>query len=74
VPGCRSSYLHREWRRPDLLDTRDVWIRRFEAEHFAGLADRSRAPQAPARKSWRLRMVQVYPRQTAHPEAGEFRL
>jgi transposase InsO family protein len=32
------------------------------------------APKAPARKSWRLRMVQVYPRQTAHPEAGEFRL
>jgi hypothetical protein len=40
----------------------------------AGLADRSRAPKATARKSWRLRMVQVYPRQTAHPEAGEFRL
>jgi transposase len=28
------------------------WIRRFEAEHFAGLVDKSRAPKAPARKVW----------------------
>jgi transposase len=28
------------------------WIARFEAEHFAGLVDKSRAPKAPARKVW----------------------
>ena len=27
--------------------TVDAWIRRFEAEHFAGLVDKSRAPQSP---------------------------
>jgi hypothetical protein len=29
-----------------------AWIRRFEAEEFAGLVDRSRAPKTPARKVW----------------------
>jgi transposase len=32
--------------------TVDAWIRRFEAEHFAGLVDRSHAPNAPVRKIW----------------------
>jgi transposase InsO family protein len=54
--------------------TVDVWIRRFEAEHFAGLVDKSRAPHAPARKIWLPLMVQVYHRQKAHPDAGEFRI
>jgi transposase InsO family protein len=54
--------------------TVDVWIQRFEAEHFAGLADRSRAPKAPARKIWLPLMVRVYHLQKAHPDAGEFRL
>jgi putative transposase len=54
--------------------TVDVWIRRFEAEHFAGLVDRSRAPHAPARKIWLPLMVRVYHLQKAHPDAGEFRI
>jgi transposase len=32
--------------------TVQAWIRRFEAEHFAGLQDKSRAPKAPTRKVW----------------------
>jgi transposase len=54
--------------------TVDVWIQRFEAEHFAGLLDRSRAPKAPARKIWLPLMVQVYHLQKAHPDAGRFRI
>ncbi len=54
--------------------TVDAWIRRFEAEHLAGLMDKSRAPKAPARKIWLPLMVQVYHRQKAHPDAGEFRI
>jgi transposase InsO family protein len=54
--------------------TVDAWIRRFEAEHFAGLMDKSRAPKAPARKSWLPLMVQVYHLQKAHPDAGRFRI
>jgi Winged helix-turn helix len=54
--------------------TVDAWIRRFEAEPFAGLVDKSRAPQAPVRKSWLPRMVQGYHPQKAHPEAGACRI
>src|SRR5919197_3448286 len=54
--------------------TVDAWIRRFEAEHFAGLVDKSRAPKAPVRKIWLPLMVQVYHLQKAHPDAGEFRI
>jgi transposase InsO family protein len=54
--------------------TVDAWIQRFEAEHFAGLVDKSRAPRAPARKIWLPLMVQVYHLQKAHPDAGEFRI
>jgi transposase len=53
--------------------TVDAWIQRFEAEHFAGLVDRPRGPQAP-RKVWLPLMVQVYHLQKAHPDAGEFRI
>jgi transposase len=49
------------------------WIRRFEAEHFAGLVDKPRGPKYP-RKVWLPLMVQVYHRQKAHPDAGEFRI
>jgi hypothetical protein len=52
----------------------DAWIRRFEAEHAAGLVDKSRAPQTPVRKIWLPLMVQVYHLQKAHPDAGEFRI
>jgi transposase InsO family protein len=53
--------------------TVDAWIRRFEAEHFAGLVGKRRDPQAP-RKVWLPLMVQVYHLQKAHPDAREFRI
>jgi hypothetical protein len=54
--------------------TISAWIRRFEAEHFAGLADKSRAPKAPARKVWLPLMLEVYHLQKRHPDAGGFRM
>jgi len=51
-----------------------MWIRRFEAEHLAGLADKSRAPTSPARKVWLPLMIEVYHLQKRHPEAGRFRI
>jgi hypothetical protein len=51
-----------------------LWITRFEAEHFAGLVDHSRAPHAPARKVWLPLMLDVYHLQKRHPDAGEFRI
>src|SRR4029450_8095650 len=51
-----------------------LWIRRFEAEHLAGLEDKSRAPKAPARKVWLPLMIEVYHLQKRHPDAGEFRI
>jgi transposase InsO family protein len=53
--------------------TVNAWIRRFEAEHFAGLVDKRRGPKTP-RKVWLPLMVQVYHLQKAHPDAGEFRI
>jgi hypothetical protein len=53
--------------------TVDMWIRRFEDEHFAGLVGRPRGPQAP-RKVWFPVMVAIYHLQKAHPDAGEFRI
>jgi Homeodomain-like domain len=50
------------------------WIRRFEAEHFAGLVDKSRAPKAPARKVWLSLMMEVYHLQKRYPDAGGFRI
>ena len=49
-------------------------MRRFEAEHCAGLVATSRAPKAPARTLWLPRMGQVDHLQKAHPDVGEFRL
>jgi hypothetical protein len=54
--------------------TVDRWIARFEAEHFAGLVDKSRAPKAPARKVWLPLMIDVYHLQKRHPDAGGFRI
>ena len=54
--------------------TVDRWIARFETEHFAGLVDKSRAPQAPARKVWLPLMMAVYHLQKRHPDAGGFRI
>jgi transposase InsO family protein len=51
-----------------------LWIRRFEAEHLAGLEDKSRAPKSPARKVWLPLMIEVYHLQKRHPDAGEFRI
>jgi transposase InsO family protein len=50
------------------------WIHRFEAEHFAGLMDKSFAPKAPARKVWLPLMLEVYHLQKRHPDAGGFRI
>jgi len=50
------------------------WMRRFEQEELSGLADRSRAPKAPARKAWLPLMIAVYPLQKRHPDAGRFRM
>jgi len=52
----------------------DAWIQRVDAEPFAGLGDRSRAPKAPVRKIWLPLLGPGYHRQQAHPDAGEFRL
>jgi transposase len=65
--GSISRFLHVS--RP----TVDAWIQRFEAEPFAGLADKKRGPKHP-RKVWLPLMVQVYHLQKAHPDAGEFRI
>ena len=54
--------------------TIDRWIHRFEAEHFAGLVDKSFAPKAPTRKVWLPLMLEVYHLQKRHPDAGEFRI
>jgi hypothetical protein len=54
--------------------TVDLWIRRFEAEHFAGLEDKSRTPHTTPRKVWFPLMVEVYHLQKRHPDAGRFRL
>jgi hypothetical protein len=54
--------------------TIDRWIHRFEAEHFAGLVDKSFAPKAPARKVWLPLMLEIYHLQKRHPDAGEFRI
>jgi transposase len=53
--------------------TVERWIRRFEAEHFAGLLGHKPGPQSP-RKVWFPLMVEVYHLQKAHPDAGEFRI
>ena len=53
--------------------TVDRWIRRFEAEHFAGLLGHKPGPQSRRKVCFPL-MVDVYHLQKAHPDAGEFRL
>lgn len=63
-----SRYLHVS--RPTIT----AWLRRFEAEELAGLADKSRAPHAPARKTWLPLMIEVYHLQKRHPDAGRFRI
>ena len=54
--------------------TVDAWIKRFAAEHLAGLLDKSSAPKAPARKVWLPLMIEVYHLQKRHPDAGKFRI
>ena len=54
--------------------TGHAWIQRFEAEPFAGLVDKSRAPKAPTQKVWLPLMIEVYHLQNAHPDAGGFRI
>ena len=40
--------------------TVDRWIQRFEAEHFAGLEDKSRVPHTTPRKVWLPLMIEIY--------------
>jgi transposase len=54
--------------------TIDLWMRRFEAEHFAGLEDKSRTPHSTPRQVWFPLMVEVYHLQKRHPDAGRFRI
>jgi hypothetical protein len=54
--------------------TIDLWIRRFEAEHFAGLVDKRRAPHTTPRKVWLPLMIEIYHLQKRHPDAGELRI
>jgi len=54
--------------------TVDLWIRRFEAEHFAGLEDKSRVPHTTPRQVWFPLMIEIYPLQKRPPDAGEFRI
>ena len=54
--------------------TVDLWIGRFEADHFAGLEDKSHTPHATPRKVWFPLMVEVYHLQKRHPDAGRFRI
>jgi hypothetical protein len=54
--------------------TVDRWIHRFEAEHFAGLVDKSCAPKVPARKVWLPLMLEVYRLQKRHADSGGFRI
>jgi transposase InsO family protein len=63
-----SAFLHVS--RPTVT----LWIRRFEAEHWSGLEDKSRAPTAPVRKVWLPLMIEVYHLQKRHPDAGRFRI
>ena len=66
--GSISAFLHVS--RPTVT----LWIRRFEAEHWSGLEDKSRAPTAPVRKVWLPLMIEVYHLQKRHPDAGRFRI
>jgi transposase/transposase InsO family protein len=54
--------------------TVDLWIRRVEAEHFAGLEDQSRAPHTTPQKVWLPLMIESYHLQKRPPDAGEFRI
>jgi transposase InsO family protein len=63
-----SRFLHVS--RPTVRE----WIRRFEQEDLPGLADKSRAPKAPARQAWLPLMIAVSHLQKRHPDAGRFRM
>jgi hypothetical protein len=63
-----SRFLHVS--RPTVRE----WVRRVEPEDLAGLADKRRAPKAPARTAWRPLMIAVYHLQKRHPDAGRFRM
>ena len=49
-------------------------MRRLEAEAWAGLTDKSRAPHAPARKAWLSLMIKVSHLQKRPPDAGRCRM
>ncbi|HSX77068.1 MAG TPA: helix-turn-helix domain-containing protein, partial [Candidatus Saccharimonadia bacterium] len=63
-----SRFLHVS--RPTVRE----WMRRFEQEALTGVADKSRAPQAPARQAWLPLMSAVSHLHKRHPDAGRCRL
>ena len=63
-----SRFLHVS--RPTI----NAWIDRFERDNFASLEDQSSAPKTPARKAWLPVMLEIYPLQKRHPDAGGFRI
>ena len=63
-----SRFLHVS--RPTVRE----WIRRFEQEDLTGLADKSRAPKAPARTAWLPLRIAVSHLQKRHPDVGRFRI
>jgi hypothetical protein len=71
-PGWTTRSMRRFLRvaRPTVRE----WMRRVEPEDLPGLADKSRAPKAPARQAWLPLMLAVSPLPKRHPDAGRFRL
>jgi hypothetical protein len=54
--------------------TIDRWSTRFARDNTASLVDQSSAPHTPARKVWLPVMLEMYPLQKRHPDAGGFRI
>jgi hypothetical protein len=63
-----SRFLHVS--RPTINE----WIGRFESDNLASLEEKSRAPKTPARKAWLPGMMEMYPLQKRHPDAGGCRI
>jgi hypothetical protein len=63
-----SRFLHVS--RPTI----NAGIGRFERDNLASLEDKGSAPKTPSRKAWLPVMLEMYPLQKRHPDAGGFRM